>query len=279
MEAVSKIAANATGSIGGDLPEYYIEYYLNILPHLSAIVPIGKALNFNEKTNILEIGSGIGTRCLLGNALWGSQFTGVEPCLHTFSPLLEAIVEFQKANVSLSYQYVNARGEDIKIPDNSFNHVLSFDVLEHVQDPKKVISEAYRLVKPGGKFFFSTVNYFSFYEGHYRIPWVPGLNRKIASKWVKLFGRNPKFLDEINFITRMEISNYLNDAGFRDIKFGYDYPSISLPQLIVNYPEGFFPPATKIHKSVLQVYIQHPRIHNILSNFNMEYKLYIEAKK
>jgi hypothetical protein len=88
--AVKKIATSAAGSIGGDLPEYYIEYYLNILPHLSAIVPIGNALKFNENSNILEIGSGIGTRCLLGNAIWGSRFTGVEPCQNTYSQLLSS---------------------------------------------------------------------------------------------------------------------------------------------------------------------------------------------
>jgi hypothetical protein len=142
-----------------------------------------------------------------------------------------------------------------------------------------VISEAYRLVKPNGKFFFSTVNYFSFYEGHYRIPWIPGQNKNFASAWIKLFGRNPKFLDEINFITLKEILIHLYDAGFKSIKLGYDYPSVDLPHLTVNYPEGFSPVTIKIRRSALQVYIQHPRIHKVLSRFKMEYKLYVEAVK
>jgi SAM-dependent methyltransferase len=152
-------------------------------------------------------------------------------------------------------------------------------VLEHVQEPKKVISEVYRLLKPNGKFFFSTVNYFSFYEGHYRIPWIPGLNKEIAPVWVKLFRRNPRFLNEINFITLREILIYLRDIGFKNIKVGYDYPSVSLPHLAVNYPEGFSAPTIKIRRSALQIYIQHPRIHKLLGKLNMEYKIYIEATK
>jgi SAM-dependent methyltransferase len=277
--AIDKMASSAAGSIGGDLPEYYIEYYLNLLPHLIALVPLGEALNFDKATRVLEIGSGIGTRCLLGNAIWGSQFTGVEPCLNTYSPLLEAIVEFQKSNSSLSYVFLNTPGEKIGLYDNSFDYVISFDVLEHVQEPKKVISEVFRLLKPNGKFYFTTVNYFSFYEGHYRIPWIPGQKKDVASFWVKLFKRNPKFLNEINFISRQEILMDLRQAGFKNINMGHVYPAADLPSLVVNYPQDFSLPSLKNNKLALQVSIQRPCIQSLLSKFGMEYKIYVEATK
>lgn len=50
------------------------------------------------------------------------------------------------------------RNEDmtrLTFADNCFDHILSFDVMEHVADDIPAIAEAYRCLKPGGKFFFS----------------------------------------------------------------------------------------------------------------------------
>jgi SAM-dependent methyltransferase len=39
----------------------------------------------------------------------------------------------------------------LSFPNSSFDHVLSFDVLEHVPDYQKALSEFYRVLKPGGR--------------------------------------------------------------------------------------------------------------------------------
>jgi len=46
----------------------------------------------------------------------------------------------------------------LAFPDESFDVVTAMDLLEHVESPFKVISEASRLLKPGGLFFFHTFN-------------------------------------------------------------------------------------------------------------------------
>ncbi len=44
-------------------------------------------------------------------------------------------------------------GEDLPFSDNSFDAVLSLNVLEHVKDPFKCASEISRVLKPGGKLY------------------------------------------------------------------------------------------------------------------------------
>jgi SAM-dependent methyltransferase len=44
---------------------------------------------------------------------------------------------------------------DIPLPDNSKNTVFTTQVIEHVADHKKLLSEAYRILKPGGKIILS----------------------------------------------------------------------------------------------------------------------------
>lgn len=68
-------------------------------------------------------------------------------------------VEFARKNYArknLSYQIADAT----KIPfgDNSFNVVISFDTLEHIEDQKGAVKEIVRVLKPGGKLLIYTMN-------------------------------------------------------------------------------------------------------------------------
>lgn len=48
--------------------------------------------------------------------------------------------------------------EELPYGDNSMDVVFCCDVLEHVHDPAKVISEISRVLKPGGIFCYDTIN-------------------------------------------------------------------------------------------------------------------------
>ncbi len=45
--------------------------------------------------------------------------------------------------------------EDIPKPNNSYDVVVNTQVLQHVEEPQKVINELYRILKPGGKLFLT----------------------------------------------------------------------------------------------------------------------------
>ena len=46
----------------------------------------------------------------------------------------------------------------IKFPDNSFDYVISFQVIEHIKRDVDFVSEVYRVLKPNGVFIVSTPN-------------------------------------------------------------------------------------------------------------------------
>jgi SAM-dependent methyltransferase len=99
--------------------------------------------------------------------------------------------------------------------DNSFDVVYSFQVLEHVRDPRRVLAESWRVLKPGGILYCNAPNYRTFWEGHYNIPWIPGIPKPLAKLYVRLLGRNPDYLDHLNFLSQPQLEVWLNKiCGF-----------------------------------------------------------------
>ncbi len=49
-------------------------------------------------------------------------------------------------------QFVVGDAEDIDFPECSFDVVLSYGLLHHVSNPEKVVKNAHRVLKPGGRF-------------------------------------------------------------------------------------------------------------------------------
>lgn len=120
-----------------------VGYQVNIIKKL-AIEPKGKTA--------LEVGSGGG---ILTEeiAKMGFTTTGIEPS----GKSIETATNHAKAG-GLDITYDQGYGEHLPYADNSFDCVFCCDVLEHVQDLPKVISEISRVLKPNGVFFYDTLN-------------------------------------------------------------------------------------------------------------------------
>ena len=105
-----------------------------------------------EKTNVLEVGCGGG---ILSEeiAKMGVIITGIDPSEQS----LNIAVKHAKDN-NLKINYEKGTGEYLPFRDNSFDAVLCCDVLEHVKDLPKVISEISRVLKSRGIFIYDTFN-------------------------------------------------------------------------------------------------------------------------
>ncbi|HEY4597276.1 MAG TPA: methyltransferase domain-containing protein, partial [Thermoanaerobaculia bacterium] len=58
----------------------------------------------------------------------------------------------------LAIDYRRGTGESIPFPDATFEIAYCCDVLEHVDDLRKVIAEISRVLRPGGIFLYDTIN-------------------------------------------------------------------------------------------------------------------------
>lgn len=120
-----------------------INYFKRILNEIKLEPSFHKAL---------EVGCGGG---ILSESIAGMGFitTGIDPSERSLYCAREhSIME------GLSITYVTGRGEELPFQDNSFEAVFCCDVLEHVRDVPKVISEIERVLKKGGIFFYDTMN-------------------------------------------------------------------------------------------------------------------------
>ena len=89
----------------------------------------------------------------------------------------------------------------IPYPDESFDLVFSDNVLEHLDEPRKVFAEVARVLRPGGCFLFKTPN-----KSHY-MPLIARLTPHKFHEYVnRLRGRN-----EVDTFPTLYKANSIND--------------------------------------------------------------------
>ncbi len=71
----------------------------------------------------------------------------------------------------LKIDYAPSVGERLPFANCSFDAVLSADTLEHVDDVDLVVSEAARVLRPGGRFVYDTVN--RTWKSRLLLVWLP----------------------------------------------------------------------------------------------------------
>jgi len=105
-----------------------------------------------KATAALEVGCG-GGFMTEEMARMGFSTTGVDPS----EPSLRVAAEHARRS-GLDIRYRTGTGESLPFEDRTFGAVFCCDVLEHVRDLPKVISEISRVLKPGGVFYYNTLN-------------------------------------------------------------------------------------------------------------------------
>ncbi|HTT12750.1 MAG TPA: methyltransferase domain-containing protein [Burkholderiaceae bacterium] len=114
-----------------------------------------------------------------------------------------------------SFRLLRAFGESIPLPDASVDLIVSWRVLEHVRDPLQVLSEAWRVLRPGGRFFLTCENYLAFREAHYDVPWLPLLPKVLGAIYLRMLGRSPAFLKEaVTYTTYPQVLRDCRRLGF-----------------------------------------------------------------
>lgn len=146
-------------------------------------------------SKILDVGCGAG---LLSNflALLGHRVEGID-----LSSKSLKVAKERDVTKSVNYRIGNAM--EMPFDDASFDVVCAMDLLEHVDEPAKVIAESARILKPGGLFFFHTFN-------------RNLLSRLMIIKAVEWFiPKTPKNMHVYDlFIKPQELENMCQKSGF-----------------------------------------------------------------
>lgn len=105
--------------------------------------------------SVLDLGSGAGNDCFVARALTGE--TGKVTGLDFTDAMLE---KARKNNEKLGYsniEFVKGDIENIPLPDDSYDVVISNCVLNLVPDKEKAFAQIFRVLKSGGHFCISDV--------------------------------------------------------------------------------------------------------------------------
>ena len=166
--------------------------------HLALDKPLKKAALLAHFTplqgkKLLEIGSGFGTNLATWIKHYDLDGFGTERDAEGFGSSYKASREIFAANGLDPERIVKVTDDTLPFPDASFDIVYAGNVLEHTEDPLKVVEEAVRVLRPGGIFQAEIPNYLSYFEGHYMVPQPPVVWRWVLPMWVRLLGRDPSF--------------------------------------------------------------------------------------
>lgn len=103
--------------------------------------------DFKEKS-VLDLGCGYGWHCKY------AVENGAKSALGT-DISQKMLDKAQKINFDNKIKYICLAMEDLKLPDNEFDIILSSLALHYIKDYKSIVQNIYKWLKPGGLFIFS----------------------------------------------------------------------------------------------------------------------------
>lgn len=177
-------------------------------PHLTATAPL----------RVLDVGAAQG-RTVIALQQRGHQAVGVEPWAEAIAAS-RALAERHGTTVEIR----EGAAEQLPFGDQEFDLVIAMSVLEHVDDLPQTLREVFRVLRPGGIFWFATASSLSPRQdeiaGFPLFGWYPlPLKRRImawaATQKPALVGHTEK--PAVNWFTPWSTRRELRAAGFDQV--------------------------------------------------------------
>jgi 2-polyprenyl-3-methyl-5-hydroxy-6-metoxy-1,4-benzoquinol methylase len=193
-------------------------YAKKVLGRLESIRPLPPS-----STTIVDIGAAQG-RFLIGCARLGYTAVGIEP----WAPARETAVQLA-VRAGVDIRVLPGTAEATGLPSRSCDVVIAKSVIEHVSDAQAAFVELYRILKPGGIFWFCTassrcprqheIGRFPFFG------WYPDRLKRRIMNWAR--DHRPQLVGytkapAIHWFTYSKARRMLRAAGFREIYDRWD---------------------------------------------------------
>jgi ubiquinone/menaquinone biosynthesis C-methylase UbiE len=197
--------------------------------HAKALIAaLRKIAPIPQGASILDVGAAQG-RFLIGCARMGFDAVGVEP----WDQAREiAAVLASEAGVHIGV--LSGRAESLPFPDACFDLVHAGSVIEHVKDVRASFAEAFRVLKPGGVYWFFTASSMCPIQqeisGFPLFGWYPDALKRRIMLWA--MNNRPRLVGmskspALNWFTPGKARRLLTEAGFVRIHDRWDLASPS----------------------------------------------------
>jgi 2-polyprenyl-3-methyl-5-hydroxy-6-metoxy-1,4-benzoquinol methylase len=121
-------------------------------------------------------------------------------------------------------------GLDLDLAENSFEVVLCAHVYEHVPNAGRLMTEIWRVLKPGGICYFAAGNRLAVREPHYGLLFLSWLPRPAADAYLRLFRKGSRYYENHRTVWGLRklvrgfmIHDYTRRLVETPQRFGLDY--------------------------------------------------------
>jgi SAM-dependent methyltransferase len=193
-------------------PEFSKEFYREIdsrfFANANEYLPMNKIpfdglLDFESLRNqkVLEIGVGNGSHAQL-LATYARDFTGIDLTDYGVKSTTERMKVFglDKAKI------LQMNAEDLQFEANSFDFVWSWGVIHHSANPRRILQEINRVLKPGGT--FKAMVYYRSFWSYYAFGLLAGIGKGY-------FFKGNSFHESVQKITDGAIARYYAPQEWR----------------------------------------------------------------
>jgi glycosyltransferase involved in cell wall biosynthesis/2-polyprenyl-3-methyl-5-hydroxy-6-metoxy-1,4-benzoquinol methylase len=163
---------------------------------------------------VLDLGCGRGGLCVALNAR-GLRTTAVDLRFRNC-----AVTRSRGERYGLQASAVTSLGEHLPFADDSFDAVACLEVLEHVQDPIRLLREIRRVLTPDGRCVATIINRWAHLDPHYHLWGLNFLPRGLANRYIALRRRTKRSyrdcqtLDEMHYYGYREFLRLAAELGF-----------------------------------------------------------------
>lgn len=189
---------------------------------------------FKDKL-VLDFGCGAGGKSLYYASCGAKKVTGIE-IVKSYKEEAEKLAE--SLGLADKFEFVVGSATESGFQNASFDTIIMNDFMEHIADPEKVLIEARRIIKPGGRIYINFPPYYHPFGAHLsdavNMPWCHMFfsEKTLVDAYKDLVKDLPDGMERINFrisknekgeeyfsyINRMTIKRFHKILNTLDIK-------------------------------------------------------------